>query len=281
MEEGEAPRDDALYVARRCRHGAWRRPEDEMCMLVRVAIAGVVCGMTSAVAAAGSGFDAERRQMVQEVVSMVRETAAETGLNRLSAPVLDALGKVPRHRFVPQEAVGSAYRNRPLSIGDGQTISQPYIVALSTELLEPRPDHAVLEVGTGSGYQSAILAEVVRQVYSIEIIEPLGREAAGRLSAAGYRNVEVRIGDGYQGWPDKGPFDSIVVTAAASRVPTPLLEQLKPGGRMVIPVGVHHGNQELLLIVKDADGGVHQRSVIPVRFVPLTGDGIRDQPQGR
>jgi protein-L-isoaspartate(D-aspartate) O-methyltransferase len=252
-----------------------------MCLLVRASVVGLVLGMTAVAAAAGSEFEAQRRQMVSDVASMVRSTAGETGLGRLSTPVLEALGRVPRHRFVPEQAVRSAYRNRPLSIGDGQTISQPYIVALSTELLEPKPEHVVLEVGTGSGYQSAILAELVDRVYSVEIIEPLGREAAERLAELGYRGIEVRIGDGYRGWPEQGPFDGIVVTAAAPHVPAPLLEQLKPGGRMVIPVGEHHGHQELLLIVKAADGAVRTRSVIPVRFVPLTGAGIQDQPQGR
>ena len=145
-------------------------------------------------------------------------------------------------------------------------------MALSTDLLEPRPGDAVLEVGTGSGYQAAVLAELVRQVYSIEIVEPLGREAVLRLRALGYGNVEVKIGDGYQGWPEKGPFDGIVVTAAARQVPQPLVNQLKPGGRMVIPVGPSFAEQELLLIEKLDDGSTTRRTVLPVRFVPMTGE---------
>jgi len=237
--------------------------------------------MMSAAGGAETDFAGQRRQMVDEVAAMARTTAREVGRDHFSEPVLRAMGKVPRHRFVPEAAVGAAYRNRPLSIGEGQTISQPYIVALSTELIDPQPGHIVLEVGTGSGYQAAVLAEVVARVYSIEIIEPLGREAAGRLAALGYGNVEVRIGDGYQGWPEKAPFDGIVVTAAAPFVPQPLLAQLRRGGRMVIPVGRHLGEQELLLIVKGADGETQTRAIIPVRFVPLTGAGAVSKPEGR
>jgi protein-L-isoaspartate(D-aspartate) O-methyltransferase len=184
------------------------------------------------------------------------------------------MGKVPRHRFVPERAVRDAYRNHPLPIGEGQTISQPYIVALSTDLIDPQPGHVVLEIGTGSGYQAAVLAELVRDVYSIEIVEPLGKDAAARLAALGYRNVDVRIGDGYRGWPEKAPFDGIVVTAAAPFVPEPLVAQLKAGGRMVIPVGADRGAQELLLIEKKADGTIDRRVVLPVRFVPMTGKGV-------
>jgi protein-L-isoaspartate(D-aspartate) O-methyltransferase len=224
-------------------------------------------------------FEAQRRQMVDEVAAMARSTASETGRQQFSADVMRALAKVPRHRFVPEGARGSAYRNRPLAIGNDQTISQPYIVALSTELIDPKPGDTVLEIGTGSGYQAAVLAELVDRLYSVEIIEPLGREAADRLAALGYRNVEVRIGDGYQGWAEKGPFDSILVTAAAPHVPEPLLAQLKPGGRMVIPVGGRGSGQEMLLIEKEGDGTLRTRAVIPVRFVPLTGEGASSRPR--
>ena len=237
--------------------------------------------MVSATGATEPDFAGQRRQMVAEVAAMAHATAAETGRQRLSDPVLRAMETVQRHRFVPDAEVGSAYRNRPLSIGDGQTISQPYIVALSAELIDPKPGDAVLEVGTGSGYQAAVLAELVDRVYSIEIIESLGRQAADRLAALGYRNVEVRIGDGYQGWAEKAPFDAIVVTAAAPHVPEPLLAQLKPGGRMVIPVGRRDQGQEMLLVVKGADGRLQTRRVIPVRFVPLTGEGVEDRPSRR
>lgn len=211
-----------------------------------------------------------RRAMVEEIDAEAQATQPWTGRAAFSERVMAAIAKVPRHRFVPAAWARAAYDNRPLPIGEGQTISQPYVVALSTELIEPRPEHVVLEIGTGSGYQAAVLAELVHQVWSIEIVEPLGLAAARLLRALGYDNVEVKIGDGYQGWPDKGPFDGIVVTAAAPEVPMPLVAQLKPGGKMVIPVGPHFAEQELLLIEKLADGSVTRRTVLPVRFVPLT-----------
>jgi protein-L-isoaspartate(D-aspartate) O-methyltransferase len=214
-------------------------------------------------------FAAQRNRMVAEVEAMYAETRRETGLDAMSPTVRAAMGKVERHRLVPREQQGAAYANRPLPIGSGQTISQPYIVALSTDLLAPKPDHVVLEVGTGSGYQAAVLAEVVRQVYTIELIESLGRTAAQRLAEMSYRNVEVRIGDGYAGWPERAPFDGIVVTAAAPRIPPALVAQLKPGGRMVIPVGGDGFIQYLKLVVRRQDGGYDEREVIPVRFVPL------------
>jgi len=200
---------------------------------------------------------------------MYAATRAETGLAAMSPQVRAALAKVERHRFVPAGVVASAYRNQPLPIGSGQTISQPYIVALSTDLVQPRAGQRVLEVGTGSGYQAAVLAVIVAQVFTIEILPELGNAAAARLKALGYSNVQVRIGDGYAGWPEEAPFDAIVVTAAPPRVPQALVDQLKPGGRMVIPVGESPTAQELLVITKDADGGIQSRSVLPVRFVPL------------
>ncbi len=207
--------------------------------------------------------------MVAEVDAMYADTRAETGLAGMSAAVRAAMGKVERHRLVPAAEQGRAYRNHPLPIGQGQTISQPYIVAISTDLLQPGKDSVMLEVGTGSGYQAAVLAEIVGKVYSIEIIESLGREARKRLEELGYRNIEVRIGDGYQGWPEKAPFDGIVVTAAAPFLPRALLEQLKPGGRLVIPVGGEGEVQYLKLLTKRADGGFDEKRVLPVRFVPL------------
>ena len=200
---------------------------------------------------------------------MYAETRAETGLARMSPTVRAALGKVERHRLVPPAETSRAYRNHPLPIGAGQTISQPYSVAHSTDLLQLDSDSVVLDVGTGSGYQAAVLAEIAAQVFSVEIVESLGREAAGRLQELGYRNVEVRIGDGYKGWPEKAPFDAIVVTAAAPEVPKALVEQLKTGGRMVIPVGGDGDTQYLKLLIKRADGGYDERRVLPVRFVPL------------
>jgi protein-L-isoaspartate(D-aspartate) O-methyltransferase len=189
----------------------------------------------------------------------------------ISSGVLAVLGRVPRHEFVPEDMRGDAYADRPLPIGFGQTISQPYIVALMTELLAVQPDDVVLEIGTGSGYQAAVLAELARQVYSVEIVPQLATTAAERLSRLGYDNAVVRTGDGYAGWPEAAPFDGIIVTAAASHVPPPLIAQLRPGAKMVIPVGGPFFVQHLMLIEKQADGTVRSRQVLPVRFVPLTG----------
>ncbi len=223
----------------------------------------------------------ERRRMVDEIATTARSTRRDTGRGAFSDRVMAAMNKVERHRFVPASQVASAYRDHPLPIGSGQTISQPFIVALSTDLIDPQPHHVVLEIGTGSGYQAAVLAEVVRHVYSIEIVEPLGREASERLAKLGYRNVDVRIGDGYQGWPEHAPFDGIIVTAAAPLVPMPLLAQLKPGGRMVIPVDTVHGRQNLLLIEKKPDGSTTRTVVLQVSFVPLTGPGVKETTSPR
>ena len=220
-------------------------------------------------AADAQDYASARSRLVIEVDSMYSATRAETGFSAMSPAVRAALGKVERHRFVPSGQESAAYRNHPLPIGSGQTISQPYIVALSTDLVIPQPGQRVLEIGTGSGYQAAVLAEIVGKVYSVELIESLGKTAAAKLAAAGYGNVEVRIGDGYKGWPEQAPFDSIVVTAAAPKVPEALVEQLKPGGRMVIPVGSSSEVQQLMLVVKRADGVVEHKSVLAVRFVPL------------
>jgi protein-L-isoaspartate(D-aspartate) O-methyltransferase len=217
----------------------------------------------------GQDYAGQRARMVAEVEAMYAETRAETGLPAMSPAVRKALGKVERHRLVPPGEASRAYRNHPLPIGAGQTISQPYIVALSTDLLQPKPADVILEVGTGSGYQAAVLAEIVSRVFTIEIIESLGRTAAKRLEELGYGNIEVRIGDGYAGWPEKAPFDGIVVTAAAPRVPQALVDQLKLGGRMVIPLGGPGDIQYLKLLTKRADGAVEEKRVLPVRFVPL------------
>jgi len=216
-------------------------------------------------------FAAARDRMAREIEQVAHETAATTGRETLAANVMAAMRKVPRHRFVPANLAHAAYENRPLPIGDGQTISQPFIVALMTDLLEPRKDDVVLEVGTGSGYQAAVLAECVGRVYTIEIVRALGERAATLLRELGYGNVETRIGDGYAGWPEAAPFDAIVVTAAPDHVPQPLVDQLKPGGRMVIPVGEQSfGGQELLLLEKSSDGYTIKRNALSVRFVPLT-----------
>ena len=215
---------------------------------------------------------AARARMVAEIAAMARETGAETGRPIFSDAVMAAMGKVPRHRFVPASQDNLAYENRPLPIGEGQTISQPYIVALMTDLLDPKSADTVLEVGTGSGYQAAVLAELVAKVYTIEIVEPLARRARQVLGELGYRNVEVRVGDGYGGWPAAALFDAIIVTAAPAAVPQPLIDQLKPGGRMVIPVGGSSDVQQLLLVEKQSDGRTTTRRALPVRFVPLTRD---------
>ena len=218
-------------------------------------------------------FTRQREQLMTAIADLATETASETGRPAFSPAVMAAMTKVPRHRFVPADQVPYAYANRPLAIGHGQTISQPYIVALMTDLIDPRADQRVLEIGTGSGYQAAVLAELVAQVHSIEIIAPLAAEATARLKALGYANIQTRAGDGYYGWEEAGPFDAILVTAAASHVPPPLIRQLKPGGRMVIPVGAHFMAQYLLLVEKTAEGQVSTRQILPVSFVPLTGGG--------
>ncbi len=215
-------------------------------------------------------FDA-RQRMVSEIVDDVVETASQLGRERLNPRVLDAMKSVKRHEFVPPENRKRAYKNRPLPIGHGQTISQPYMVAIMTDLLDLDPGDKVLEVGAGSGYQAAILAELVDRVYSIEIIAPLGKEAAQRLKRLNYDNVDVRIGDGYYGWKEQAPFDAIIVTAAGSHIPPPLIKQLKPGGRMVVPVGSRFMTQELLLVEKNDAGDITTRQLLPVIFVPLTG----------
>ncbi|OHE84057.1 MAG: protein-L-isoaspartate O-methyltransferase [Lysobacterales bacterium RIFOXYD1_FULL_69_11] len=191
---------------------------------------------------------------------------------RIDDAVLDVMARVPRHRFVPADQRRHAYENRPLPIGHGQTISQPYIVALMTSLADVGPGDRVLEIGTGSGYQAAVLAEAGAEVYSIEIIPALARSGRAALDAAGYRRVTTRQGDGYYGWKAHAPFDAIVVTAAAGNVPPPLVAQLKPGGRMVIPVGGSFMTQTLMVVTRDERGRVRTRQVLPVRFVPLTRD---------
>jgi protein-L-isoaspartate(D-aspartate) O-methyltransferase len=223
-----------------------------------------------AVAGADDQYAPQRARMVAEIVAMARQTGASTGRPVLGDAVVAAMRRVPRHRFVPPAQAPLAYENRPLPIGEGQTISQPFVVALMTDLLDPKPDDTVLEVGTGSGYQAAVLAEIVRKVHTIEIVEPLGMRARQRLQELGHENVEVRIGDGYRGWPEAAPFDAIVVTAAAPEIPQPLVDQLKPGGRMVIPVGRAGGAQQLLVVDKRHDGGITITRTLPVRFVPFT-----------
>jgi protein-L-isoaspartate(D-aspartate) O-methyltransferase len=224
------------------------------------------------VMAAETELSAEHAGMLEDIRASVRETADHTGRAELHPRVMDAMATVPREDFVLPEYRHLAYRNSPLPIAAGQTISQPLIVALMTDLLDPQPSDVVLEVGTGSGYQAAVLSHLVKHVYSVEIVEVLAQQSAAVLEEKGYDNVTVRAGDGYAGWPEHAPFDGIIVTAAAEKIPPPLLEQLKPGGKLVIPVGEHHGYQELLLVEVGEGGEPVRQSVLPVRFVPLTRD---------
>lgn len=216
------------------------------------------------------GYDSARAEMVEQLKAYARYVHDDDD-GEIGNDVMAAMMTVERHKLVPSDQRRFSYENRPLPIGYGQTISQPYIVALMTQLVRPDPDDVVLEVGTGSGYQAAILAELVGHVYSIEIIEALAVRARGDLDSLGYGNITTRLGDGYYGWEEHAPFDAIVVTAAASHVPPPLIKQLKPGGRMVIPVGSHFLTQDLLLLEKTADGEIVTRQHGAVRFVPLTG----------
>jgi protein-L-isoaspartate(D-aspartate) O-methyltransferase len=229
--------------------------------LILAAIAASGCGQK---AAQTSDFSAQRQQMVQRQL-MTR------GIN--DARVLAAMAKVPREEFVAPESRAASYEDGPLPIGYGQTISQPYIVAFMTEQLRPKPNDRVLEVGTGSGYQAAILAELVSEVYSIEIVEPLAKSAEAILQRLGYKNVHLKTGDGYKGWPEQGPFDAIIVTCAPDKVPQPLVDQLKDDGRMVIPVGDRFA-QELYLLEKK-NGQLKQSATLPVRFVPMTNEAAK------
>ena len=219
------------------------------------------------VAAPARDFSAERERMLQEQIAM-------RGLT--DARVLAAMRKVPRDAFVPEAERDLSYTDQPLSIGYEQTISQPYIVALMTEKLQVKPTDRVLEIGTGSGYQAAILGELAAEVYTIEIVEPLGKSAAATLQRLGYKNVHVKIGDGYQGWPEHAPFDAVIVTCAPEHVPRPLIEQTKESGRIIIPVG-STGIQNLYVFEKKG-GRLEQRMVLPVRFVPMTGKATQSKP---
>ncbi|MEA2691839.1 MAG: protein-L-isoaspartate(D-aspartate) O-methyltransferase [Acidobacteriota bacterium] len=230
-------------------------------IFLTVALAAVVAAAAMPIPPAGDPFAPLRHRMVEEQVK-ARDVK--------DAAVLAAMEAVPRHLFVPESERGEAYADHPLPIGGGQTISQPYIVALMTELLGVGKHGKVLEIGTGSGYHAAVLSRVVGEVYSMEIVPSLGEEARATLARLGYDNIHVRVGDGYKGWPEEAPFDAILLTAAPPSIPEPLLAQLKPGGRMVLPVGTVA--QDLLVLTKRPDGTVETRNVLPVRFVPMTGE---------
>ena len=214
-------------------------------------------------------YTTARDRLLLEIDADVGATARWLGADRLDPAVRAAMAHVPRHEFVPRCEQPNAYENRPLSIGQGQTISQPYIVAAMTQMLRPRPDMRVLEVGTGCGYQAAVLAEIVAEVWTVERIPELAEAAAERLERLGYANVRVKTADGGAGWPEHAPYDGILVTAAAREIPAALVDQLAPGGCMVIPVGVGRHEQVLTLISKDADGNVTEEHGLPVAFVPL------------
>lgn len=216
-----------------------------------------------------AAFAEERQGLLATIAVETRETAVWTGREQLSPRVMAAMAKVPRHLFVPRDEVAYAYANRPLSIGYGQTISQPYIVAVMSDLLDLDPADRVLEIGTGCGYQTAVLAELAAFVFSIEVVEALAAQAAGRLRGLGYGNVSLRHGDGYAGWPEEAPFDAIIATAAPEEIPDALVQQLKPGGRLVIPTGTARETQMLLRCVKEDDGSLTREEKLPVAFVPM------------
>ncbi len=245
----------------------WRRKGVSGAMIVALPLIHFACGADFSSeetrAKKEAEFARQREQMVERQLA---------GRDIVSERVLETMRKVPRHRFVPRSQEPYAYEDRPLSIGHEQTISQPYIVALMTQLLDPQPGHKVLEIGTGSGYQAAVLAELAGEVYTIEIVEPLAESARRRLEELGYANIRTRTGDGYRGWPEAAPFDGIMVTAAPESVPEPLKQQLKPGGRLVIPVGDYY--QQLVVITRTETGFVEEKA-LDVRFVPMTGEAMK------
>ena len=227
-----------------------------------------ICATGSA-ASQGRVLDA-RTQMVTTIQELARQTAGTIESYPIDPEVLQAMRVVPRHEFVPEDLRSFAYENRPLPIGNGQTISQPFIVAVMTDLLNPDSNDKILEIGTGSGYQAAVLASLVDEVFTIEIVPELGERARETLELQGFTNVQTRIGDGYRGWPEEAPFDAIIVTAGVDHIPQPLVDQLKAGGRMIIPVGSNSAVEQLTLIEKQVDGSISSRQLMPVRFVPFT-----------
>jgi len=227
--------------------------------------------MLYSLAEAAPNYQQLRNSMLDEIEEDVRRTALELGKDKLDQRIIQALRDVPRHEFVPEELQEAAYYNRPLPIGHGQTISQPYIVAIMTDLLDLKDSDTIFELGTGSGYQAAVLSKLVKSVYTMEIISKLGERASKDLERLGYNNVSVRVGDGYFGWEEHAPFDAIIITAAGDHIPPPLIEQLKTGGKMIIPIGGKFMVQYLMLIEKTAGERIKTREILPVRFVPITG----------
>jgi protein-L-isoaspartate(D-aspartate) O-methyltransferase len=246
--------------------------------LAAVAVVGLIlAGGPQAPEVAPQPAAAEDAQLAKARQQMLQRDLRGPGRDIKDQRVLEVMGRIARHRFVPKELQAEAYADRPLPIGHEQTISQPYIVALMTQLAQPKPESKALDIGTGSGYQAAVLGELCKEVYSIEIIEPLAKEAKQRLEELGYKNITVRAGDGYRGWPEHAPFDVIIVAAAPDHVPQPLIDQLAPGGRLVIPVG--NLFQELILIEKLKDGSVRRESIPGVAFVPMTGEAEKRQEE--
>jgi len=218
-----------------------------------------------------------QKHMVKEIKADVTRTRAYIGKSELDDKVMHVIEKIEREKFISKKMRAFAYENHPLAIGFGQTISQPYIVALMTDMIQLKPDSIVLEIGTGSGYQAAVLASLTKQVYSLEIIEGLADQARLRLQELGYNNIEVRTGDGYYGWAEHAPFDAIIVTAASEQIPPPLVDQLKPGGKLIIPVGRQHQTQQLIILEKDLNSITRTQQILPVSFVPLTGGHSKGQ----
>jgi len=218
-----------------------------------------------------------QKHMVKEIKADVIRTRVYIGKSKLDDKVMRVIEEIEREKFISEELRALAYENHPLTIGYGQTISQPYIVALMTDMIQLQPDSIVLEIGTGSGYQAAVLASLAKQVYSLEIIEALANQARSRLRELDYKNIEIRSGDGYHGWAEHAPFDAIIVTAASEQIPPPLVEQLKPGGKLIIPVGQQYQTQQLIIVEKNLDGITNTKQILPVSFVPLTGDHSRKQ----
>ena len=229
--------------------------------------------LASSSALAQEATEAARNEMIAAIEDHARSAPGALEDGTIDSAVLDAMRQVPRDAFVPDDVKAFAYEDTPLPIGYSQTISQPFIVALMTDLLDVGPGDTVLEIGTGSGYQAAVLSPLVDRVYTIEIVPELGERAAGTLQEQGFENVETRVADGYHGWPEAAPFDGIVVTAAAGQIPPPLVEQLEPGGKMIIPIGTPFSAQMLMLIEKQQDGSITTRQILPVQFVPFTGAG--------
>jgi protein-L-isoaspartate(D-aspartate) O-methyltransferase len=270
MPRREAPIDDPAPVSRIRQGTAGWAIRSRLIALAFLTLAGLASLMVPR-SEAVPDYTLERAEMVRTIESHAREAGLALRGDQIDPKILEVLRAAPRHQFVPESLQEASYADRALPIGFGQTISQPFIVALMTDVLNVGPNGVVLEVGTGSGYQAAVLAQLVRQVYTIEVIPALAARAADRLNRLGHANVSVRQGDGYYGLREAAPFDGIIVTAAAGHIPPPLLEQLKPGGRMVIPVGPLFGLQHLTVVERDPEGRVRTRQLFPVHFVPLTG----------